>query len=151
MLVYLYQIFIFLLGHFPFFLHFFFVFMENLFKIHPIHAQVSLSCAILKKRKSRRQRRKEEEKPEVAFYTTLIAPSRLETRLLSWIQSEWKVGNKHRNNQRENNQRRNNQRQDVFHKVSLLPYKMQLEEEGFYWSTVQRRCWTKNQKDLQRQ
>jgi len=33
----LYQIFIFLLGHLHFFLHFFFTFMENLFKKHPIH------------------------------------------------------------------------------------------------------------------
>ena len=32
----LYQIFIFLLGHLHFFLHFFFTFMENLFKKHPI-------------------------------------------------------------------------------------------------------------------
>jgi len=33
----LYQIFIFLLGHLHFFLDFFFTFMENLFKKHPIH------------------------------------------------------------------------------------------------------------------
>ena len=37
MLLSLYQIFIFLLGHLHFFLHFFFTFMENLFKKHPIH------------------------------------------------------------------------------------------------------------------
>ena len=36
LLLYLYQIFIFLLGHLHFFLHFFFTFMENLFKKHPI-------------------------------------------------------------------------------------------------------------------
>ena len=36
MLLYLCQIFIFLLGHLQFFLHFFFTFMENLFKKHPI-------------------------------------------------------------------------------------------------------------------
>ena len=35
MLLCLYQIFIFLLGHRHFFLHFFFAFMENLFKKHP--------------------------------------------------------------------------------------------------------------------
>ena len=35
-MLYLYQIFIFLLGHLHFFLHFFFSFMENLFKKHPI-------------------------------------------------------------------------------------------------------------------
>ena len=38
MLLYLHQIFIFLLGNLHFFLHFFFSFMENLFKKHPIHA-----------------------------------------------------------------------------------------------------------------
>ena len=37
MLLCLYQIFIFLLGHLHFFLHIFFAFMENLFKKHPIH------------------------------------------------------------------------------------------------------------------
>ena len=36
MFLYLNQIFIFLLGHLLFFLHFFFTFMENLFKKHPI-------------------------------------------------------------------------------------------------------------------
>ena len=36
MLLYLYQIFIFLLGHLHFFLHLFFSFMENFFKKHPI-------------------------------------------------------------------------------------------------------------------
>ena len=36
LLLYLYQIFIFLLSHLPFFLHFFFSFMENLFKKHSI-------------------------------------------------------------------------------------------------------------------
>ena len=36
LLLYLYQIFIFLLGHLPFFLHFFFTFMESLFKKQPI-------------------------------------------------------------------------------------------------------------------
>ena len=37
LLLYLYQIFIFLLGRLHFFLHFFFSFMENLLKKHPIH------------------------------------------------------------------------------------------------------------------
>ena len=37
MLMSLYQIFIFPLGHLHFFLHFFFMFMENLFKKHPIY------------------------------------------------------------------------------------------------------------------
>ena len=37
LLLYLYQIFIFLLGHLHFFLHFLFTFVENLFKKHPIH------------------------------------------------------------------------------------------------------------------
>ena len=36
LLLYLYQIFIFLLGHLHFFLHFIFSFMENLSKKHPI-------------------------------------------------------------------------------------------------------------------
>ena len=36
LLLYLYEIFIFLLGHLHFFLHFFLSFMENLFKKHPI-------------------------------------------------------------------------------------------------------------------
>jgi len=36
MLMYLYKIFILLPGHFHFFLHLFFTFMENLFKKHPI-------------------------------------------------------------------------------------------------------------------
>ena len=36
LLLYLYQPSIFLLGHLHFFLHFFFLFMENLFKKHPI-------------------------------------------------------------------------------------------------------------------
>ena len=36
MLLSLYQIFIFLLGHLHFFLHFFFTFMENLFKKPPL-------------------------------------------------------------------------------------------------------------------
>ena len=36
LLLYLYQIFIFLLSHLQFFLHFFFTLMENLFKKHPI-------------------------------------------------------------------------------------------------------------------
>ena len=35
-MLYLYQILIFLLGHLHYFLHFFFAFMENLFKKHPI-------------------------------------------------------------------------------------------------------------------
>ena len=42
MLLSLYQIFIFLLGHLHFFLHFFFTFMENLFKKHPILALVCI-------------------------------------------------------------------------------------------------------------
>ena len=42
MLLSLYQIFIFLLGHHHFFLHFFFTFMENLFKQHPIPFPVLL-------------------------------------------------------------------------------------------------------------
>ena len=37
LLLYLYQIFIFPLGHLHFFLHFFFTFMENLFKKRPIY------------------------------------------------------------------------------------------------------------------
>ena len=41
--MYLYQIYIFLLGHLHIFLPFFFAFMENLFKKHPIHNLV-LSC-----------------------------------------------------------------------------------------------------------
>jgi len=40
MLLSLHQIFIFLLGHLHFFLHFFFTFMENLFKKHPIPKMV---------------------------------------------------------------------------------------------------------------
>ena len=40
MLLYLYQIFIFLLGHLHFFLHFLFMSMENLFKKHPIHVPI---------------------------------------------------------------------------------------------------------------
>ena len=42
MLLSLCQIFIFLLGHLHFFLHFFFSFMENLFKKHPI--QCTCTC-----------------------------------------------------------------------------------------------------------
>ena len=40
MLLYLCQVFIFLLGHLHFFLHFFFAFMENLFKKHPIQTEL---------------------------------------------------------------------------------------------------------------
>ena len=43
MLLSLYQIFIFLLSHLHFFLHFFFTFMENLFKKHPIPGLLVLS------------------------------------------------------------------------------------------------------------
>ena len=36
MLMFIYQIFSSLLGHFHFFVHFFFTFMENFFMVHPI-------------------------------------------------------------------------------------------------------------------
>ena len=56
MLLYLHQIFIFLLGHLNFFLHFFFALMENLFKKHPIlYIQLSrLTVSWLKKNKNLR-------------------------------------------------------------------------------------------------
>ena len=36
LVLFMYQVFIFLLGHLHFFVHFFFTFMENLFMDHPI-------------------------------------------------------------------------------------------------------------------
>ena len=47
MLLYLYQIFILLLGHLHFFLPFFFMLLENLIKKHPIHGPIlPFSCKI---------------------------------------------------------------------------------------------------------
>ena len=47
LLLYLYQIFIFLLGHLHFFLHFFFLFMKNLFKKHPISKKCHKAGAVM--------------------------------------------------------------------------------------------------------
>ena len=43
-MLYLYQSIIFLLGHLHFFLHFFFTFMENPIKKHPIHCNQTEFC-----------------------------------------------------------------------------------------------------------
>ena len=43
--MYLYQICIFLLGHLHVFLHFFFLFVESLFKKHPIPSSAHGSCS----------------------------------------------------------------------------------------------------------
>ena len=49
LLLYMYQVFIFLPGHLHFFMHFFFTFMEHLFMDHhsSIHSDPSLSCSRL--------------------------------------------------------------------------------------------------------
>ena len=47
-MLYLYQSFIFLLGHLHFFLYFFFTFTENLFKKHPLPSLISLFLLIFR-------------------------------------------------------------------------------------------------------
>ena len=64
-MLYLYQIFIFLLGHLHFFLHFFFTFMENLFKKRPIQHGTSGPLKLQTSAKTKKEKkRKKWKKPK---------------------------------------------------------------------------------------
>ena len=73
LLLYLRQIFTFLLGHLHFFLHFFFAFMENLFKKHPIFCfKIKITIGAPKEIQLLRKRRFKDSATLLASYQKLI-------------------------------------------------------------------------------